>query len=459
MSSYSFKIEIDIKKLEQLFSHFKISHLLLIILALHMLQIPFPVDGKIFDEAHYVPASEATLKGIPANAEHPPLPKIIGAIGIALLGDNWFGWRFPQVLFHLGAIYLIFLIAKRFMGERLALVSASLYSLDIVTFIHGGALLLDASSIFFMLLAVELYFRKRWLSSAFFFGISFISREMGALYFISLIGYHIIENRSKIFSLTQLKASLKNGTMKKALAFLLVVALVTLMGYWAYDVTYKPATGTIQNVIIGKVVVMNGTIPINTVTTTQTKTIPTGIMDNPISNIQFILNYQIIGGGVIRINETYQPWHIARNWILPIEPFKAPIYFSLVRSIGDKVTALIEYTSIGTLPIWYSIWFVMPILIMTMIQHKDKASFGWLILLLFWANYTPYLILDIITQTHRIGFNYYFIYSIPALVLGIPYAILHLPVSNDVKKLIIGIFLVTCTIFFLLYFPVKALSY
>jgi dolichyl-phosphate-mannose--protein O-mannosyl transferase len=67
--------------------------LLSFIFAAHMLQIAFPSDGSmIFDEAHYVPASVATMNGVAANAEHPPLSKIIAAGGIMLLGNNWFGW-------------------------------------------------------------------------------------------------------------------------------------------------------------------------------------------------------------------------------------------------------------------------------------------------------------------------------------------------------------------------------
>ncbi len=56
-----------------------------------------------FDETHYVPAARMllTLEGLP-NPEHPPLGKLLIALGMALLGDGPLGWRVPGALF--GAI-------------------------------------------------------------------------------------------------------------------------------------------------------------------------------------------------------------------------------------------------------------------------------------------------------------------------------------------------------------------
>lgn len=47
-----------------------------------------------FDEVHYLPAARDLLTGYEyRNPEHPPLGKEIIALGIALLGDNPWGWR------------------------------------------------------------------------------------------------------------------------------------------------------------------------------------------------------------------------------------------------------------------------------------------------------------------------------------------------------------------------------
>ena len=117
----------------------------------------------------------STLAGVAANAEHPPLPKIIRAIGIGLLGNNWFGWRFPQVLMQIAALYIFYLIARRLLGNPWALGATMLLGLDMVFFIHGGTLLIDMPAFLFCFLAIELYFRKHYWLSASSMGLAFLS--------------------------------------------------------------------------------------------------------------------------------------------------------------------------------------------------------------------------------------------------------------------------------------------
>ncbi|GAB5349306.1 phospholipid carrier-dependent glycosyltransferase [Alteriqipengyuania sp. 357] len=51
-------------------------------------------SGPFFDEIHYLPAARELLTGFDyRNPEHPPLGKEIIAAGIALFGDNPWGWR------------------------------------------------------------------------------------------------------------------------------------------------------------------------------------------------------------------------------------------------------------------------------------------------------------------------------------------------------------------------------
>ena len=55
--------------------------------------------GPYFDEIHYLPAARELLTGFDyRNPEHPPLGKEIIAAGIALFGDNAWGWRIFSAL-------------------------------------------------------------------------------------------------------------------------------------------------------------------------------------------------------------------------------------------------------------------------------------------------------------------------------------------------------------------------
>ena len=270
------------------------------------------------------------------------------------------------------------------------------------------------------------------------------SREMGAFYLLAVVLYHAVKNRGH----------LSWRGFKRSFMFLGVVGFVSFSLFWIYDAKYKPPLGTVQNIFVNQNIVMNGTVPLTTITTTGTLIQPIDVIDNPIKHLMFILKYHVIGGG-LQISEPYQPWHLAWNWILPVEPFNAPIYFSMVRHT-TKVIPLIVYTSIGTLPIWYSVWFVVPVTVLALLKKQD-SGLGFFTLLLFWANYVPWLILSL--TVHKIGFNYYFIYSLPALTLAIPFAWSKLPVSDDTKKVLIGLHLLASVVFFLWYFPVRVLNY
>jgi dolichyl-phosphate-mannose-protein mannosyltransferase len=66
-----------------------------------------------FDETHYVPAARSLLDfAMLPNPEHPPLGKLLIALGIALFGDGPFGWRAMSAL--AGAV----LVASGVMAAR-----------------------------------------------------------------------------------------------------------------------------------------------------------------------------------------------------------------------------------------------------------------------------------------------------------------------------------------------------
>ena len=158
----SIKFEINFKwlfsKSLTLLKRFNISHLLLLVLALHLLILSTPSDGFVFDEAHYVPAALQTLHFEPANAEHTPLAKIAIAMSIGIFGDYWLAWRLPIVLMSTATLYVFYLIANRFMSKKYALFATAFLSFDVMFFVNGSIFILDPPAILFGLLGIELYF-------------------------------------------------------------------------------------------------------------------------------------------------------------------------------------------------------------------------------------------------------------------------------------------------------------
>jgi dolichyl-phosphate-mannose--protein O-mannosyl transferase len=464
---------------------FHVEHFLLIYFAVHMLQIAFPSDGSmIFDEAHYVPASIATLNGIAANAEHPPLSKIISAIGIALLGNNWFGWRFPQVLMQVAFLYVFYLIARRLLRDPWALGATVLLGLDTVFFIHGGALLIDMAMFLFGFLSVELYFRKHYVWSAASMGLAFASREMSIFLFATLAIYHIYANRRS------LKPALKIG-----LAFTLV-ALVVFGGLmFAYDLKYQPAQSTTVTSVLSTNVVLNASGQAITTIIITSESTSNVVIWNPIQHLLFIYHYH--GPQGIVINESYAPYQFAWNWILPFDPvpygryiqppdpFNSPTYYRVdVDITTDGATTHytpIWYQAQANLALWYGFWPALVALGYGLIPrkpeeenaapHKDpsddrtheqstiphisQAGLGTRGVALFILsgiilNYVPWLTLSILVR--RIGFNYYMIYTLPFIAMGLAFAWKLLP--QRIGKIAMLLNLLLALGFFVWFFPV-----
>jgi dolichyl-phosphate-mannose--protein O-mannosyl transferase len=142
----------------------------LLSLALFLWRIGDPAKLD-FDETHYVPAARALLAlDLLPNPEHPPLGKLLIALGIALFGDDPFGWRAMSALF--GAL-LVFsaMMATRwlFLRRPAAIMTGLLLLFSQTLYIQARIAMLDIFMASFLMLGlwqlVALYrigFTDRW---------------------------------------------------------------------------------------------------------------------------------------------------------------------------------------------------------------------------------------------------------------------------------------------------------
>jgi len=123
--------------------------------ALAAIRITVPA-APFFDEVHYVPAIRAFLAMSGAtNMEHPPLAKIIMAGGMAMFGDNPFGWRVMSLLFGvlalLGAMRAMWFASE---SRAASLLTGVFAGSNFLLFVHARIAMLDVFMVAFVMLAL-----------------------------------------------------------------------------------------------------------------------------------------------------------------------------------------------------------------------------------------------------------------------------------------------------------------
>jgi hypothetical protein len=130
----------------------------------------------VFDENYYVSAARKILgvrmepdqlyasaaSGLDPNFAHPPLGKMLIALGIRAFGDAPLGWRFTSLLFGTYAILAIYWLARTAgFSSWISLGASSLMAADPMFFVHGRVGMLEILVLTFMLVGAAVYLSDR----------------------------------------------------------------------------------------------------------------------------------------------------------------------------------------------------------------------------------------------------------------------------------------------------------
>ncbi len=128
---------------------------------------------------------------------HPPLAKLGMFLGMKIFGENSFGYRVPEALLGLGAVFLVYLLAKEILQDEMAaLLSAAVFSLDGLPLVMSRIAMNDSYILFFALLSIFLFMRQKNFLSALAFGLA-LSSKWSAIWAIPILGVLWLKRKNK----------------------------------------------------------------------------------------------------------------------------------------------------------------------------------------------------------------------------------------------------------------------
>jgi hypothetical protein len=420
-------------------------HIVLFGLVMRVLVLAMPSDGgMVFDEVHYIKASRDIIQWIAANAEHPPLVKLIVGFFMTTFGDYWFSWRIPIILFSMWIPYILYkIVMKLSNGDKgKALFTAFLSLFDIILFIHGNIYMLEMPSLVLALVSAYFLIDKKYKSSAIFMGLACLCNEKAVFALLGMGIYQLWITEKAPKSAPKVKFG---SDIKKMGTFLIICSIIGFGGLWVSDLIWKPQINTSSTETSGVIIYVDGQgNPVST--TTSTTTIVSGdTITDPFTHLLFMFGYYTgLSNNIPQIASTWRP---AWSWIGPWGPnwVNGPIYYSVSVSNGAKTYTPIEYVGETSFSIW---WMTIPIFIVGILKTRTKEvkfAMAWIL-----GTYTPWLLWDGIRQ--NIPFNHYFMFASIGCIIGIP--LFWERVLPKYKYQAMAIHLLVTIIIFAYFFPI-----
>jgi hypothetical protein len=382
-------------------------HIVLFGLIMRLFVISQPEDGMVFDEVHYIKATRDIIQGIAANAEHPPLVKLIVGLFTSTLGDYWLSWRLPIVLFSMWIPYILYRIVMKLSNgdKRKALFTAFLSLFDIILFIHGNIYMLEMPALVLGLVSAMWMLESKYKSSAIAMGLACLCNEKAVFILLGMGIYQLWVSERKNRDMREIG--------KKVTTFLIICSVIGFGGLWVSDMIWKPQINTSSTISANVIVSVDGQgNPVTT--TTSLATITTGdTINDPFTHLLFMFGYYTgLSNNIPQIASTWRP---AWSWIGPWGPnwLNGPTYYSVSITTGDKTYTPIEYIGETPFSIW---WMTIPIFIVGILKTRTKEikfAMAWIM-----GTYTPWLLWDGIRQ--NIPFNHYFMFASIGCIIGIP---------------------------------------
>jgi len=165
--------------------------------------------------------------GVAYEWTHPPVAKYGMVLGMALFGENSFGWRLGSAVAGIVSIYGLYLLTQAITkSKKIALLAAFLVSIEGLHISQSRIGMNDMYMLVFMVWSLYAAVKSRWKSAAILYGLSLASK-WSAMY--GIIPLSLIYLHDNLFTGINLKKVIFH--LIKCIRILLISALVYVLTY------------------------------------------------------------------------------------------------------------------------------------------------------------------------------------------------------------------------------------
>ena len=386
-------------------------------------------NGTYFDEIYHPRTAYEHLHGMPYyETTHPPLGKLIMAVGIFLFGMSPFGWRCAGTFIGVLMLPIFYLLLKQLFGRtRYAVIGTLLFAFDFMHFSLTRMGTIDSYPVLFILCMY--YFMYR-------FGVLAVKRAKGTeIPYRKLIGCLALSGISM-----GLGCASKWTAVYASAGLAIIFAVILFLVYRNWDSAHKKAAVCFMTKICLWCLLFFILIPAAIYTLSY---LPISMVDGygnvfqaMWNNQKYMLSYHSKLGGTHPYASEWYTWPFVYK---PMWAYQAPN-----SSVGDGQIGCISIFQnpflswLGIAAFFYSLWVGW--------KRRDMRVLFLTIALL--AQYLPWIFV------RRYALQYHFFATLPFLILFVIYAMENLERRFRRFGYVSSAVTVICLMMFLAFYPV-----
>lgn len=401
------------------------------------------MNSTYFDEIYHArTAYEYTHGIVPYENTHPPLGKLLIAVGMELFGVNPFGWRIIGTLFGIAMLPLIYVMALRLFKKTIyAALAAGLFALDFMHFTQTRISTIDVYGVFFIMLMF--YFMQRY-STMNFYRMSLRKTWVPLFWSGLFFGIGVASKWIVLYG---------------GAGLAIMLALVLFERYREYKAAERVlADGKLSDKELQTACSTAGqSFWKNTILTLASCVVFFVIIPVVIYGLSFIpvLNVSSEGYTIHGLIEAQKNMYNYHSQLVATHPFasswwewpfmKRPVWF-FSGGEGLPEGQVSSIVTIGNPLIWWTGIFAMLGTLWLTFRRKDKSLY--MIWIGFFSQYVPWMLVP------RETFLYHYFAMVPFMILSIVYILKLLDSKYENSRYIRYTYVAVAALLFILFYPV-----